>query len=405
MNLLAVYRNSPDVISFCKVLAYEFSIHECMVVWQYSDHWYVPARYVNGVISGLEKHPGGLEKHPAGLSKHPSCYLETLTEYTVLNFETHAIAYKGNDTGTINNWLMLIEAFAGKLYQNFLLEQKNKIFTSTVDNIVQVVKKSIDGNLLDMTNEILDCLDLAYVDLGLYQEKNTIFNLHELLQNLSHVTNFYIEDTVPQFVFGDAYRIKQLVLNLSKRLVKGSTLVISAQLVDIGAEAGIENNGDQSYSIDLTISQTVNLSRTTEHLVKNLSGSITRGKNTTISFIVAADSTENLDNSTLKSLKDKHAVVIGQFAHRAILIKTLKKFKMQITVCDSYDEYVMIHIDRVFDCVFCLDDRQFKWPTINLSEIQLADEAVYKQKILTKLIKKKSPLSPRHIFGRIFGKN
>lgn len=391
MNLLSVYRNSPDVISFCKVLAYEFSIHECILVWQYLDHWYVPVHYTNGIIN-------------TNMEKHQQCYLSTLSDYKILSYDNHLIAYKGNDTDTITNWLMLVEAFACKLYQNFLLEQKNKIFTNTVDSIVQVVKKTIDGNLLDMTNEILDCLDIAYVELGLYQEKNTIFNIHELLQHLSHVTNFYIEDTVPQFVLGDAYRIKQLILNLSKRLNKDSTLIISAQLVDVSAEAGIENNGEQSYSIDLTISEHINLSRTTEHLVKNLSGSIVRGKNTVISFIVSVDSTENLDNNTLKSLKDKRALIIGQFSHRSILIKTLKKFKMQITVCDSYDEYIMIHIDKVFDCVFSLDDKNFKCPVINLSEIQLADETTYKQKILSKLAKKKSPLSPRHIFGRLFGR-
>lgn len=93
--------------------------------------------------------------------------------------------------------------------------------------IVDILIRS-GNNLLDIINDILD---LSKIESGKFELENTVFNVHELINDIVDLMSFSahenhnkfdtkIDSNLPEKVVGDSLRIKQVLLNLVNNAIK-----------------------------------------------------------------------------------------------------------------------------------------------------------------------------------------
>ena len=98
--------------------------------------------------------------------------------------------------------------------------------TSAQRDYLDMVKHSADS-LLGLVNDILDA---AKIEAGKLSLESVPFDLHKLVGRRSHlgaraeqkglILEYEIADTVPQFVQGDALRLRQVLINLADNAIK-----------------------------------------------------------------------------------------------------------------------------------------------------------------------------------------
>lgn len=117
---------------------------------------------------------------------------------------------------------------------------------------------SSSNSLLNIINDILD---LSKIEAGYLQLLKAPFSLHRLLKETSEINrvyalekhvevNFKIEDGTPEFLLGDAGRIRQIIMNLLTNAIKFT----GEGHVDI--EVGYDQIDEQRYNIVIEVHDT-----------------------------------------------------------------------------------------------------------------------------------------------------
>lgn len=134
-----------------------------------------------------------------------------------------------------NEYLLEKETFKNNFIANFSHQLRNPITASIIfsdllidSNISDEHKnylKIIQSSNKDLKNRIEDILDISKIESGKLILVDTVFNLIELINNISDEYKFIIEkkeltfnleigEKIPEFITGDQYRLKQIIGNL-----------------------------------------------------------------------------------------------------------------------------------------------------------------------------------------------
>ncbi|MFV9551262.1 hybrid sensor histidine kinase/response regulator [Algibacter sp. PT7-4] len=175
------------------------------------------------IIENLTKHYNNyqLTAQTRNESIINSQILELKNEY-LLEKQTFKNNFIANFSHQLRNPITASTIFSDLLINsNLNAEQKNYL------NIIQAANK-------DLKNRIEDILDISKIEAGKLTLINKVFNLTELLNNLTVIYtylchkkglkfNFTIDEKIPKFIIGDQYRLKQIIGNLINNAISNTS--------------------------------------------------------------------------------------------------------------------------------------------------------------------------------------
>lgn len=107
------------------------------------------------------------------------------------------------------------------LHSKLTFEQKNDILT--LKNSAETLLKILN-DILDFSKIEVGKLDLENIAFNLRKELSDFFKLASSVANQKNIDfEFFFDQNIPEFVFGDPLRIKQIIMNLTNNAMKFTT--------------------------------------------------------------------------------------------------------------------------------------------------------------------------------------
>jgi len=265
----------------------------------------------------------------------------------------------------------------------------------------------LNQSAVTLANNIFDIIDMTQLTVGSLNMVKSVFNVRELINQVLSVAKtltkskkvsleYYIEPLVPDYAFSDMKRIKQVLINLLTNSFhntkKGEvSLYVGASLVYLDEEDNESaSSGDANqYNITFTVSDTgigieqkvaddlfkppeilldkkhygIGL-RVSYLLATKLGGDLmlkstsAHGSSFVFSIITYEEEQPSFDSNTLKTLKNKRVLLLDDSSDKTKICKVLEDYGMEYTVASSYEEILVLHLEKTFDLVICQTDLQ-----------------------------------------------
>lgn len=426
------YKNEPTIDNLIKLLIYDCSCDFIIITW-YVGHgyWYIPIIYTN---SDNQKLGWYLLDEPTEHNIPIRCtamksYSEIKTKdaKVILGWKNQCDV----QLDSINNFL--VYAFLDKLAYIDLLQRQKFRQELMLSNISHSIRTPLNG-ILHMTKEItnssdkkeaiqylnqstvalatniFDIIDMTKLELGKLTLNKEVFNIRELITSTMELANSlnksrliildsHIDSSVPEYIFSDPKRIKQILINLLENALqhtqKGEIFVyVSATIINLSLEDSDRGNSlietsivptDYQYIINFSVRDTgpgidpkcrANLFKPMELLTNAKQ----QGLSLRISYLLAKALNGNLQllnsqlgvgscfeftliaceeeppiqhGNTLKNLKDKHILLIDEFNNKVNMCSVFEKYHMKYTLASTYEELVILHKGKRFDLIIC----------------------------------------------------
>jgi CheY-like chemotaxis protein len=382
------YNNSATAANLCKILHYFFDACYVAPAWNLCGiYWHIPCIYhqtmhLNGWIIYEEPNKSNM---PINCDK--------LYNYT---FNSVAILI---DKIIPDNLTYYIQSFLDKLRYDDLLRRNKIVQSIMLNNISHSVRTPINGilhltkaisgeqtdnymllnqSVMLLANNIFDILDQTKVELNKIVLNKSMINFKQMitstLEILAEKIQYDIDSSVPEYIYSDQHRIKQILLILIRNAMQQSSkdvyLMISSTLVNLSLENRQHalnkqpiKNADYRHNIKITIKNNHNYSKPellfaplivncdgdpnlrVSYLLAKLLDGYVQLKETCFEFsFMAYDEEPNeISSRTLTKLRGKHAIVIGDPSDR--VINSLNSFEMKITIVKTMEEYNILYAD------------------------------------------------------------
>lgn len=441
--LINAYKNDPTCENLIKLLVHEYKCDLVVLSW-YVGHgyWYISGIYtsrVNAQVNDNQKQGWYLLDMPTKMNI-PIQYPELCSTHTIRSKE--AVVLLG---WCLNAYIedmpekeFLISAFLDKLALNDLLHRqkfRQELMLSNISHSIRtplngilhmtktIVESTTPAGITDSTKEavqylnqstvalaasIFDIIDMTKLELGKLTLNKEVFNIRELvistialaktLNKARSITlDSYVDSSVPEYIYSDQKRIKQILINLLENALqhtqKGEIFIhLSATVINLSMEDSERGNSliessvvatDYQYAITFSVKDTgpgidpkcrMNLFKPMELLTNSKQ----QGLSLRISYLLAKVLNGNLQlissqpgigscfeftlvaceeeppekrSLTLKNLKNKQVLLIDELNSRVEMCKVFEKYHMKYTIASTFEEVSILHKGKKFDLV------------------------------------------------------
>ena len=301
---VSVYKNNPTVTTLAGLLIDDLECEFLLITWSISaNYWYVGAIYDKQIDDCINdnQHIGWYLSEEPNEKNIPIRHAILRNTIEIKN-DSSKLLLSFKELITIQpDKLFIILASLEKLALNDLLNRQRFRQELMLSNISHSIRTPLNGILhmtkiigdskntlkdeikeaakylnqssITLANNIFDIIDMNKLELGKLQLNNESVDIHKLINNVLTFTNtlnkspninidFYIDPSVPQSIYSDAKRIKQILINLIENAIqhtsKGEiTMYVHSMLVDLTAETYAPTKKKQfQHFITFTISDT-----------------------------------------------------------------------------------------------------------------------------------------------------
>lgn len=438
--LINAYKNEPTCENLIKLLVHENSCTLIVIGW-YVGHgyWYIPNIYdskIDEKINDNQKNGWYLLDIPTKInipirhSKLQKTYtIRSRDSVILLGWATDYIFEENSEKEFILSAflekLMLDDLLhRQKFRQELMLSNISHSIRTPLNGILHMTKTIIDstGNVnatkeavqylnqssVALATNIFDIIDMTKLELGTLSLNKEIFNIRDLVINTMELAktlnksktitlDSYVDISVPDYIYSDPKRIKQILINLLENALqhtqKGEIFMyVSATIVNLSLEDSARGNSlvetsitdseyqyaitfsvkdtgpgiDPKYRLNLfkpmellTNSKQQGLSLRISHLLANvLNGSLQLvnsqpGIGSCFEFTLMACDEEPPEkySRTLKNLKDKQILLIDELNNRMDMCKVFEKYHMNYTIASTYEEVIILHKDKKYNLI------------------------------------------------------
>ena len=456
-KIISSYHNEPKIEYVSKFLLYDTQCDFIMTSWNVGNgFWYIATIYDNTIDDKINDNDGKgwyLHEEPT-VNNIPIRHSKLYSYDTILTKSTKIICgFCRTSTPPLfsnsikpNNKLPADYTFAIKVYieKLYLLDclnrqkYKQEIMLSNIshsirtplngilhitDNMIKNKNDSdktisnkekhleyLNQSAVALATNIFDIIDITKLELGKIKIEKSVFNLRDMLSsvmNIAHNLNktknialdIYIENSVPEYIFSDSKRIKQILINLLENSLQycnsGEVLLhVSSNIINLIDEdknrenSIIENsngfyNTDVQYDINFSVKDTgpgmdVNTKsqlfypmefmknskqqgislRISYMLAKILGGELrlvysepNKGTCIDLNLIACEEEPPVYLSNTIKSLKGKSVLLADTTNDRINICKVLERYSMNYIIASSYEEITVLHGEKKFDLI------------------------------------------------------
>ncbi len=156
---------------------------------------------------------------------------------------------------------------------NGILHMTNMISTADLKDDIKEAVQYLNQSSISLANNIFDIIDINKLELGKLQINKELFDIRKLLNTIIIFSNtlnksadvsidHYVDPSVPEYIYSDAKRIKQILINLLENAIrhthKGEICIyVASVVVDLAAEYSTdihEHKNTYQHYITFTIS-------------------------------------------------------------------------------------------------------------------------------------------------------
>ena len=299
-DFIDAYIKDPNITTLAKLLIKDLNCEFTLIAWYIShNYWYISMIYDKQIDDCIQQLGWYLLEEPN--EKNIPIRHAILHNTYEIKTTTAKILMSGKEPIIISpTKSFIILSFLEKLALTDLLNRQRMRQELMLSNISHSIRTPLNGILhmtkiineyklnddireatqylnkssVSLANNIFDIIDINKLELGKVQLNKELFNIREfLLDNVLTFANtlnkstdvlihYYIDPSVPEYIYSDPKRIKQILVNLIENSLqhtyKGEIcLYASSTLVNLEAEVNetYEANDFQHY-ITFTISDT-----------------------------------------------------------------------------------------------------------------------------------------------------
>ena len=376
------YNSAATSENLCKLLHHYFDANYVAITWNVcSNYWYVSSIFDNtidntGWILSNEPTYKNLPIKPIKAVKKP-------LSYSFINSVLFI------DKEIPNNFIFYIQTFINKLRYEDLLHRNKLVQAVALSNISHSVRTPINGilhltqdsqtdlkqlnqSVMTLANNLFDILDQTKVELNRVVLNKSIINFKQIIASVIEIIAenipYHIDDSVPEFIYNDPHRIKQILIILIKNAIQHSVknvyLIATSSIVDLAGEyqhnikITIKNNHNYENANIIFAPLIVNCDgdpnlRVSYLLAKLLNGYVELKETCfEFSFITRDEEPVEISNKTLTRLRGKTAIIISESCTDSIT-SLLDTFEMKYTVINTLDEYYILYANSKFDAILC----------------------------------------------------
>jgi signal transduction histidine kinase/CheY-like chemotaxis protein len=287
--LRKIYRESPNVKEFVLYFANNFEANNCILSWQVDINlWTLPARiigqkfFAETIYSENKKIFNNLQTINFNILSDKSCILSIDPYLKELIISSEDLNF-------------IVEAFISRILSDYLIERQNFRQEIMISNISHSIKTPLSDilSIIDMVkseskkpatylelltdsanklaNNIIDVIEINKLESNTLEINNISFDLNKLIsdtvliildmkKNKDITFNVSIEDNLPEFIFGDPKRIRQILINILSNCIrftkKGEiNMFINCNMLSESEKIHLSPY-DEYYSIDFIIKDT-----------------------------------------------------------------------------------------------------------------------------------------------------
>jgi len=427
-----IYKNSPCLSALYKFLIYEYNAQTIYIWWKIDNLWLLDEYVINREVIK----DGNYFDEPIELQESLSNLIDYDLEFTRIKI----------DLVFTKEQMFMLETFLFKIYHLLTIRREKKVqdifiqrLTNNISNPMKQILNNVPleykNHIIELANGIFDNLDLMKLENGSLQLKKSLVNLQKLIEEIIGVTNiskipinYYIEKSVPIFVYVDPTRLKQVLLILLQNSLKYTKegeirLYISAELINLfredaisgGPECHIYNTSHQYNLTFLVEDSGVGISKEVQKslfrppditssgslriaylLAKKMDGGLNlmfssdKGSCFRFEIVTIDEEPQDFDRYTLKILSGKKILVIYDNDQYQDICELLDKYKCVYALACSIRELEILHSNEKYNLVILLNSDQTvkkyaydRWKVIDIDTNNLS---VFKTAIIRELI-------------------
>jgi hypothetical protein len=427
------FTNNPSAENLMKIVIADLNCEFALIAWNINNSWFISAiydKYIDDQLNTNQNAGWYLLDEPT--EKNIPIRHTKLRNINEIRTPTSKILVN-KDVDFSSDKKFIVTAFLEKITLLDLLNRQKTRQELMISNISHSIRTPLNGILhmtkiitdtkntlkeevveaayylnqssITLATNIFDIIDLSKLEAGKLTLNNELFNLHELINNLivfvntrnknaSITIDHHIESSVPEYVFSDPKRIKQILINLMENALshtqKGEIcLYVTALVVNMAEEEDISTKNmyqhhinfivrDSGEGIDqksqLSLFKPMEMSTNSKQhclnlrisylLSKLLNGNLKllesnkHGSCFEFSIIVSDEEDLHFNASTLKSLRNKSVLLLGDIGD---LILVFKKYSMKYTIALNYEEVLLLHKDKQFDLIVGINCKDLKY--------------------------------------------
>ena len=436
-HLIGSYRNNLTIDNFIKLIIHDLGSDFIIASWKLSDsHWFIPGKYDSNLSENIDLTGWYIHEEPT-LYNIPFLHTKIIhnnkhntSNIYCIQSKNIKLFYGYLNKNASNMHKFLLEVYLEKLASNDLLRrQKNKQET-IISNIIRIVKpplneilhitntittelentynkqlKQLNKSAVDLANNIFDIIDISKLEIGSLVLNKDILNIKELVETTislvrninenSNIIDYYIDPSVPIFIYSDAKRIKQILIIILKNAIqhthKGSIyLHVVSTIVNISSEdceresiiefrkdicniqhsirftihdtgTGISDNIKNNLfkPLDTSYDKQTGFSLRMSYMLANLLGGrltllnsiLDKGSVFEFNLIACEEQHPIIISEHFKKFKDKSILLLDVTNDHLGLCKFFDYYKIKYVIATSYKEITVLHTDKTFDLV------------------------------------------------------
>ncbi len=451
-HIVGTYRNELTVDNLMKLIIHDYDSDFIVISWYITGFWYVAAVYDKNIKAKVDVTGWYLNEEPSIdnlpfvhsiIDRNKIATIQTKLSKiiylvgTPINFDRVPTPIS-NPVESIR--LFMLETIVDRLALTDTIKRQKYRQELMLSNISHSIRTPLNG-ILHMTNaiastsgipanaieplkylnqssvalatNIFDIIDMTKLELSKLVLNKEVFNLHDLIKSIMDLAaslnksnfielDYYIDGSVPEYIYSDPKRIKQILINILENSLQHTTngsvfLHVISTIVDLASEDSTQDHsfvelpGSLQHSIIFSVRDTGpgideqtknNLFKPSELLINaKQSGTSLRvsymlasllGGNLKLAFselnkgtcfefnlISYEEEPPVIVSTTLKQLRDKSILLVDTTNDRLMLCQVFEKYKMRYTIATSYEEVFVLHSMKKFDLII------IKYTTIN----------------------------------------
>lgn len=434
------YKNEPTCENLIKLLVHEYGCDLVILSW-YVGHgyWYISSIYDSKMgekINDNQRQGWYLLDVPTD-KNIPIKHSHIATAHAIKSRDVLALlGLTTTKIDTTDEKEFIISAFLDKLALDDLLHRQKFRQELMLSNISHSIRTPLNG-ILHMTKTIVesqsqpsqnakeaiqylnqstvalatnifDIIDMTKLELGKLTLNKEVFNIRDLMHSTmelartlnkskSIILDSYVDSSVPEYIYSDPKRVKQILINLLENALqhtqKGEIFMhLSATVVNLSLEDSDRGDSlvessvvavDYQYAITFSVKDTGpgidpkcrgNLFKPMELLTnskqqglslrisyllaKALNGSLQLvnsqpgfGSCFEFTLIACEEEPPEKHSRTLKNLKDKQVLLIDETNNRVEMCKVFEKYHMKYTIASTFEEVSILHKEKKFNLI------------------------------------------------------
>jgi len=441
---IAAYHNDPTSENLCKLVAHTYSCKFITVAWYLGNLcWYVPVVLDTHIDDNPNTNNGSgwyisdeltVKNIPIRHSKiNQSSELKTKTA-KILYANIAGVPNSDDTTNSDGSSVYVhfaICAWLDKLYSDDMLKRQKFRQELMLSNISHSVRTPLNGILhmtrtlmtipelkniedpriyetlqylnqssVSLATNIFDIIDLTKLELGKLILNKDIFNIRDMLESTMELANtfnksedveinMYIDDSVPEYIYSDSKRVKQILINLLENALQHTkagevNVHVCATVIDLASENKSRDiNLPYQYMISfiikdtgtgiaasikeslfkpleiLTSSKDQGLSLRISYLlakylnggVKLIESSVGTGSCFEFHLVVCDEEPPVVYSKTLQDLKNKSVLLIDTTNSHNSVCSIFERYQMKFIVASDIREISILHTNKPFNLV------------------------------------------------------